>query len=182
MIQILKALFFVVISFTAILCQAQTFVVQPYLQDATPNSIRIMWETSVGDESIVLWGIDQGLGNTTTGSSSSSIGSAMIHETQLTGLERFTTYYYQVITGKVSSEIQSFKTPPFASDEQSFRFVAMSDMQKSNADPLKYDEVIHEGVLDYLEQNLTGVASEDIALVLIPGGICSSLFVELIFH
>ena len=161
--------------FMATQTQAQTIVVEPYLQDATPNSIRIMWETSStfppgeGEESIVMWGTDELLGNTTSGNSFSSVGSAMIHDVQLTGLERFTSYYYQVVTGNLTSEIQSFKTPPFASDEQSFRFVAMSDMQKSSAHPLKYDEVIHDGVLDYLEDNLTGVASEDLALVLIPG-------------
>ncbi|MCK0146780.1 hypothetical protein MWU78_14075 [Arenibacter sp. F26102] len=31
-------------------------LVQPYLQDAEPNSIKIMWETSLGEESLVEWG------------------------------------------------------------------------------------------------------------------------------
>ena len=157
-----------------ITAQAQTFVVQPYLQDAEPNSIRIMWETSAGEESLVMWGLDETLGDTTSGISFSSVGTAMMHDVQITGLERFTTYYYQVVTDQDSSVIQSFKTPPFASDEQSFRFVAMSDMQRSSSDPLVYDEVIHDGVLDYLEQNLTGVASEDLALVLLPGDLVDS--------
>ena len=121
-----------------------------------------------------MWGLEESLGNSTSGNSFSSVGSAMMHDVQLLGLERFTTYYYQVVTGQASSPIQSFKTPPFASDEQSFRFVAMSDMQQSSADPLKYDEVIHDGVLDYLEQNLSGVVSEDLALVLIPGDLVDS--------
>ncbi|MBT5147185.1 MAG: fibronectin type III domain-containing protein, partial [Flavobacteriales bacterium] len=172
--QFFNGLFFVVILMMAIDTQAQTFVVQPYLQDATPNSIRIMWETSAGEESVVMWGLEETLGIYTIGTSFSSVGSAMMHEVEITGLERFTTYYYRAVTGQASSQIQSFKTPPFASDEQSFRFVAMSDMQKSSADPLKYDEVIHDGVLDYLEQNLTGVASEDLALVLIPGDLVDS--------
>ena len=174
--QLLNILFFVVISLIvlATTTQAQTFVVQPYLQDAAPNSIRIMWETSSGEESVVMWGLEETLGNSTSGNSFSSVGSAMMHDVQLLGLERFTTYYYQVVTGQASSQIQAFKTPPFASDEQSFRFVAMSDMQQSSADPLKYDEVIHDGVLDYLEQNLSGVVSEDLALVLIPGDLVDS--------
>ena len=174
--QLLNILFSVVTSLMlmATNTQAQTFVVQPYLQDAAPNSIRIMWETSTGEESVVVWGLEESLGNSTSGNSFSSVGSAMMHDVQLLGLERFTTYYYQVVTGQASSPIQSFKTPPFASDEQSFRFVAMSDMQQSSADPLKYDEVIHDGVLDYLEQNLSGVVSEDLALVLIPGDLVDS--------
>ena len=70
---------------TAITTQAQTIVVQPYLQDASPNSIRMMWETSAGEESLVLWGPDEDLGNTTSGNSFSSVGAAMMHDVQLTG-------------------------------------------------------------------------------------------------
>jgi len=148
---------------------AQTFVVQPYLQDAEPNSIRIMWETTSGEESTVIWGETEGLGNETTGMSFSSVGSAMMHDVQLVGLERFTTYYYSVVTGAAVSNLQKFKTPPFASDNENFRFVAMSDMQRSGSDPYVYDEIIHDGVLDYLEEHLSGVVSDDLALVLIPG-------------
>lgn len=67
---------------------AQTFIVQPYLQDATPNSIRIMWETSSGEESTVNYGVDENLGNTTTGIYFASDGSAMMHDVQITGLDR----------------------------------------------------------------------------------------------
>ncbi len=38
-------------------------LVQPYLQDAEPNSIVIMWETTSGEESIVEWGTTEKLGN-----------------------------------------------------------------------------------------------------------------------
>ena len=148
---------------------AQTFAVQPYLQDATPNSIRIMWETTSGEESTVLWGETEVLGNASTGVSFSSVGAAMMHDVQLVGLDRFTTYYYSVVTGEAVSIPQKFKTPPFASDNENFRFVAISDMQRSGADPEVYDEVIHDGILDYLEENLSGVVSDDLALVLIPG-------------
>ena len=148
---------------------AQTFAVQPYLQDATPNSIRIMWETTSGEESTVLWGETEVLGNASTGVSFSSVGAAMMHDVQLVGLDRFTTYYYSVVTGEAVSNPQKFKTPPFASDNENFRFVAISDMQRSGADPEVYDEVIHDGILDYLEENLSGVVSDDLALVLIPG-------------
>ena len=32
----------------------------------------------------------------------------------------------------------------------SFRIVAMSDMQKDGANPNKFHEIIHDGVIDYL--------------------------------
>ncbi len=34
---------------------AQIFNVKPYLQNVTPTSIHIMWETSGGDENVVHW-------------------------------------------------------------------------------------------------------------------------------
>ncbi|MBC8150801.1 MAG: hypothetical protein H8E97_05900 [Bacteroidetes bacterium] len=82
--QLLNILFFVVTSLMlmATNTQAQTFVVQPYLQDAAPNSIRIMWETSTGEESVVMWGLEESLGNSTSGNSFSSVGSAMMHDVQ----------------------------------------------------------------------------------------------------
>ena len=40
----------------------EEILIQPYLQDAEPNSIKIMWETSAGEESLVEWGKYQGHG------------------------------------------------------------------------------------------------------------------------
>ena len=148
---------------------AQTLPVLPYLQDATPSSIRIMWESSFGTESTVEWGLDENLGNTVTGISFPGMGGSVMHDVQITGLERFTTYYYLVTTGAATSATHKFKTPPFSSDNEDFRFVAMSDMQRSYADPQIYDEIIHDGILDYLMENASGDPSNDLALVLIPG-------------
>ncbi|CAN0504777.1 unnamed protein product, partial [Scytosiphon promiscuus] len=43
------------------------FLIQHYLQDAEPNSIKIMWETSMSEESIVEWGLTPKLGKKTKG-------------------------------------------------------------------------------------------------------------------
>ena len=42
-------------------------VVKPYLKDASPNSIKILWETSGEEESIVERGPTPKLGKKTTG-------------------------------------------------------------------------------------------------------------------
>ena len=42
-------------------------------------------------------------------------------------------------------------------------------MQKSSADPNVFDEVIHEGILEYLEELYRGETAENLALILIPG-------------
>ena len=164
--RIIVSLFLCVLSANSI---AQTFIVKPYVQDATPNSIRILWETSSGDESVVNWGISEELGNTTIGEPYLSEFGFIMHNVLIEGLDRFTNYYYQVTTGGAESGVSMFKTPPFASDNEDFRFVAISDMQKSSADPNVFDEVIHEGILEYLEELYRGETAENLALILIPG-------------
>jgi hypothetical protein len=148
---------------------SQTIQVQPYLQDASPNSIFILWETDSSDESIVEWGLTETLGNTSEGTAQVSVGDARIHEVKLENLERFTKYFYRVKTGEAISPIHQFKTPPFASDNEPVRIIAMSDMQRDGSFPNKFNEIIHDGVIDYLTEEIGGDVIDSLALVLIPG-------------
>jgi Calcineurin-like phosphoesterase/Purple acid Phosphatase, N-terminal domain len=147
----------------------QTIKVQPYLQNASPNSIYILWETDEGDESTVEWGITETLGNTTSGTSIETVGTARVHEVKLEGLDRFTRYYYRVKTGTAFSEVFKFKTPPFASDNESFRLIAMSDMQRDGNNPDKFSEIVNDGIIPYLEDEAGGELSDNLAFVMIPG-------------
>lgn len=147
-----------------------TLWVRPYLQDATPNSMNILWETSSEEESIVEWGLTPKLGNKTSGSAFDiNYTDARIHEVQLTGLNKLTMYYYRVKTGKLVSDIYQFKTPPFAADQQAFNLVAMSDMQIDRSNPNKFSEIINQGVLSYLKKEFDGEVPENLALIMIPG-------------
>ena len=147
----------------------QVIKVNPYLQDASPNSIFILWETDFGEESIVEWGESEVLGNITLGSFEISVGTSRIHTVKLDGLTRFTKYYYRVKTGLVISEIYSFKTPPFASDNESFRIIAMSDMQQDSNHPNKFKEIVEDGIIEYLNNEIGGDIIDNVALVIIPG-------------
>ncbi|MFK7772075.1 MAG: metallophosphoesterase [Saprospiraceae bacterium] len=153
--------------------QAQTIKVQPYLQDASPNSIFILWETDSLSESIVEWGLTDVLGNIAIGTAESSVNDAQIHEVKIEGLTRFTKYFYRVKTGAATSDIYTFKTPPFASDQESFRIIAMSDMQRDGSFPNKFQEVIEDGVIDYLADEFGGETIDNLALILIPGDLVS---------
>ncbi|MDO1499520.1 fibronectin type III domain-containing protein [Winogradskyella maritima] len=129
------------------------FVVHPFLQDATPNSIIIKWETSHGEESIVEWGSSSKLGKKTNGISYDiNFSASRIHEVKIEGLKRFTTYFYRVRTGKLVSDIFQFKTPPFGSDNQSFNMLAMSDMQIDGQFPDKFSEIVNDGILPFLKK------------------------------
>ncbi|MEO1257397.1 MAG: metallophosphoesterase family protein [Bacteroidota bacterium] len=161
--------FFVLLISTVPYSFAQTIKVQPYLQDATPNSIYILWETDSISESIVEWGLTDTLGNVTSGTAQNSFGDAMIHEVKLENLERFTKYFYRVKTGNALSEIYNFKTPPIASDQEPFRIIAMSDMQRDGSFPDKFHEIVHDGIIDYLGSEFGGELIDNLALVMIPG-------------
>ncbi len=147
-----------------------TILVQPYIQDASPNSIKIHWETSVGEESIVEWGQTQKLKNSTKGKAFDiNYSESRMHEVRIDGLKRFTEYYYRVKTGSATSAIFQFKTPPFANDNESFNIVAMSDMQYDHNEPNKFSEVVNEGILTYLSKEFKGKLSNNLAMVLVPG-------------
>jgi len=140
------------------------FNVEPYLQDAEPTSVRVMWESEASGVATLEWGPDSNLGNAISSTGSVSNGGAM-HDVFIEGLSAGTPYFYRVGSGAVSTSVLRFRTPPLHEAEADFSFVAMSDMQKSNANPGVFDEVIHQGVLDYFG----GEVSDEIALVLIPG-------------
>ena len=148
----------------------QEFLIKPYLQNASPSSITIMWETSSGDESTVEWGLSEDLGNTTEGIAFDiNYTEARVHEVTLNALQKFTSYYYRVKTGDLVSDMYTFKTPPFGSDNRSFNMIAMSDMQIDGRNPGKFREIINEGVFEYLKQELGEDVPENLALVMIPG-------------
>ena len=150
-------------------------LVQHYLQDAEPNSITIMWETSSGEESIVEYGTSPRLGKKAEGNAEGiNFSDTRVHSVKLKGLERFTEYYYRVKTGKLTSDIFQFKTPPFASDEESFNIVAMSDMQYDSQHPNKFSEVVNQGVLQYLQKEYGGKLPDNLAMVMIPGDLVQS--------
>jgi len=140
------------------------FNVEPYLQDAEPTSIRVMWESAAEGDAILEWGPNEDLGNSITSVGTASPGGAM-HDVLIEGLAPATPYFYRVAIGPVSTLTHRFRTPPVHGAEADFTFVAMSDMQKSSGDPDVFDEVVHDGVLSYFN----GETSDEIALVLIPG-------------
>jgi len=145
-------------------------LVQPYLQNASPNSITVMWETSSGEESMVEWGATNKLGQKTQGNAFDiNFSESRVHEVTLDGLQRFTTYFYRVKTGMLRSEIYQFKTPPFANDGESFNIIAMSDMQIDHQHPDKFNEIVNNGIIPYLNLQFGNDLPNDLALVLVPG-------------
>jgi len=146
-------------------------IVKPYLQNATPNSINILWETDSDSPSRVEWGQSQFLDQITLGNSFTNYGNSKIHTVELIDLTPNTRYYYRVVVGNYESysEIHDFITPPEPSSEVSFKIIAMSDMQRDNSNPNKFNEIIHDGVIDYISEEYSGDLAEELAMVLVTG-------------
>jgi hypothetical protein len=67
--------------------KSATITIGPYLQDATPSTAKIMWETSSGDQSLVEWGTTQKLGKKTAGIAYDvNYTDARVHEVNFVGL------------------------------------------------------------------------------------------------
>ncbi|MBK53089.1 MAG: metallophosphoesterase [Candidatus Marinimicrobia bacterium] len=144
-----------------------TIIVNPYLQNATPHSVTIMWETDSNDQSIVQFGLTENLGNTQFGIAEIGNGLSRIHTVTITELSPQTRYFYKVSTNNVNSDIFNFITPP--DTHENFSFIAMSDMQRDGGNPNKFEEIVNDGIIAFLNDNYSGDISEDLGFIMIPG-------------
>ena len=152
----------------------QDIVVQAYLQDASPNSIKILWETSTCNTGFANWGPTDSLGNTTLATSVQSIGSNCIHTAKLDGLDPETTYYYRVGSNSGSASTYTFRTPPMRESESSINLVAISDMQKDLLNPRVFEQITNDGIIQHLSSHYGGSINENLHLILIPGDLVAN--------
>ncbi|MDA8910982.1 metallophosphoesterase [Crocinitomicaceae bacterium] len=147
----------------------QNINVGPYLQNAEPSSITIMWETSSGNESTVEWGTSNILGNSSSGVFISGNGLSRIHTTMLSGLESNTKYYYKVITNNAQSDIFDFVTPPLPNSEAPVNLVSMSDMQQDWQHTNVFEDIINDELIPFVNNRFGNDLATDISYVFIPG-------------
>ena len=172
----MKSLFILFISFlfVAISLMGQNINVGPYLQDAEPSSITIMWETSSGNESTVEWGTSNALGNSSSGIFIAGNGLSRIHTTVLSGLESNTKYYYKVITNNAQSNVFDFVTPPLPNSEAPVNLVSMSDMQQDWQHTNVFEDIINDELIPFVNNRFGNDLSTDLAYVFIPGDLVAT--------
>lgn len=107
----------------------QRFVVKPYLQFATTDSITVMWETSRPGRSVVEYGEELPYSQRT---SESSIGN--LHEIRITGLSAQTPYFYRARTisedgVELVGDALTFQTAVLPGTP--FSFAILGDTQKN---------------------------------------------------
>lgn len=165
----MRPILFVVLSLMSIASFGQNLVVKPYLQNAEPNSIHIMWETSANGSTEVDYGLTNSLGTTVVGTSETGFLFSRVHDVHLTGLQPATKYYYKVRTDNTESSIYHFRTPPLKDSEASFNIVAMSDMQQWSSYPTVFNDIVDDNLIPYMEQNYGNDLSEHLAYFVVPG-------------
>lgn len=148
---------------------AQTIQVQPYLQDAGPTRMTIMWETTSGTQSTVDYDTTTALGSSVNGSSFISSGTARVHTVTLDGLSPNTLYYYRATTGPAVSAIHRFRTPALQGAEARTVIVAMSDMQKDGGYPNKFWQVVHNGVIQLVNDSMGLELCDELSMVILAG-------------
>ena len=98
---------------------SQTILIQPYLQNATPQSVVIMWETDIENESVVRYGTTPDLGTSVSGTSITTLGN------KITFSHRSTNSISRFISGKkVRKQNGVQSTPDHFSAQQLDRFCA----------------------------------------------------------
>lgn len=137
-------LFFLTFTFVSAMAQPAAknqdgFLVKPYLQYSTKNSMSILWETKLPASSTVLFGesvldVEQ----TPLPDEVSLEGSRIMHEVRLEGLKPATNYFWRVRSylenGKeILSEVYSFRT--VINDEDAYLFALVGDTQKNDGTP-----------------------------------------------
>ena len=165
---------FLLFLFFSFIGQSQIILLGPYLQDANPNSIHVMWETSLGQESLVEYGLTTSLGSSASGSSALSFGVFQVHDTKIDGLLPNTRYYYRVKTQAAISPIYDFVTPPNPSSEKSFNIVAMSDMQQDSQHPNVFSDIVNQQLIPFVNNRYGNDLAKDLAYVFIPGDLVTS--------
>ena len=160
---------FAVVCAAAPVASAQRILVQPYLQQMTPTSVWILWETDRAGEGRVDWGESEAFGQMAVASSNENWVGSRIHEVQLTGLQPETSYYYRVRTGNVSSAPNHFHTPALQASEASTHIAVVSDMQRDGAQAQIYRQILNQGIAPFCREEQQTSIAEALSMVLIPG-------------
>ena len=149
---------------------AQNIIVKPYLQDLGSDALTIMWEVDALGSGDVSWGISPFQLDSTSSSQSISInGTSWVHTSRLSGLSPNSTYYYRIqMQGGQQSFVYPFKTLTLPSDNAPTQLMAISDMQRDNSKPDKFREIIEEGIIPIIQQEV-GSELSDLEAVIIAG-------------
>ncbi len=121
------------------------FLVKPYLQYSTKNSIKILWETNEKMTSVVLYGegSKKDIDAPVLTDKKSLDGTRTMHEVELNNLEEETNYFWKVVSksnsSTIESEVYTFKS--VVKDSTAFMFALVGDSQRNNKTPWAWNTI-----------------------------------------
>jgi hypothetical protein len=165
-----KYLLFSFCTSCAFITQAQNIIVKPFLQNASPSEMTIVWETNAAGSATLIWGTSPfSLNNSTLSIQNIGNGSTIIHNATLNNLQDDSKYYYKInMSGGQNSSLYHFKTPAQASKETNTQLVAVSDMQRDGSHPNKFNEIVEDGIIPIIYEHY-GPSISELEGILIPG-------------
>jgi tetratricopeptide (TPR) repeat protein len=101
---------------------APEFLKGPYVQNVTPSSVVIMWQSADSLAGLVAYGPSEALGDTIR-----ERAARTLHEVKIEDLRPDASYYYRVISGGRASEMGSFRTA--VPRGEAFSFAVYGDSQ-----------------------------------------------------
>ncbi|MEZ6139518.1 MAG: LamG-like jellyroll fold domain-containing protein [Zavarzinella sp.] len=118
------------------------FVIYPYLQHPTTNSVTVMWETAAPGTSVVEYGI-------TPADTKEAVGEkdVTIHEVKVTNLEIETGYVYRVKTETATGEKLTsdwFQMKTAVKPDSAFSFAIIGDTQRNPTITAKIAQVMYD--------------------------------------
>lgn len=87
-----------------------SFLTKPYIQNVTPDSVTIMWESDFAKVGKVNFGTSDASGNTIDATVTPSGANTFIQKVVLKPLQEGTSYYFRAITNSTPNVIQTIKT------------------------------------------------------------------------
>ncbi len=150
----------------------QNIIVKPYLQNASPLSMTIMWEADNNGTGSIIWGDTPfTLDSTTSSTSQVGSGNTRIHTAILSLLSPNSKYYYKVeMQNGMLSSLYHFVT---SGTRSKIQLVAISDMQRDGSQPGKFAEIINQGIIPTVISEL-GPDLSELEAVLIPGDLVAT--------
>jgi acid phosphatase type 7 len=110
--------------------QKDSFVMTPYLQAVTTNSIYVLVETTSADAVTVEYGLTPSYGSkASTESVEQTTERTFVHNVKLSGLAANTVYHYRAVLAGNASQDASFRTAP--NPGTSFRFAWLADVRST---------------------------------------------------
>ncbi|MFZ1705450.1 MAG: fibronectin type III domain-containing protein [Saprospiraceae bacterium] len=134
-----------------------------------------MFETNTATNAEVHFGSSPfNLSQIVVASGQEGSGTSRIYTAHLTGLEPLIKYYYKVVLeNNVQSNVYHLITLDTPDKEQNINFISVSDMQRQGNQSLVYYNLINNGVIPMMNQELEG-GLDNLHGMIIPGDLVQS--------